>query len=51
MESVRVGWEEKEEELKEELIKEIEIRQEQEAEPAGGREIFLRRKPWYEKKR
>ena len=51
VESFRGGGEEKEEELQEELIKEIEIREETEAEPAAGEEIFFRRKPWYEKRR
>ena len=45
------GGEEKEEELQEELIEEIEIREKQEAEHASGGEIFYRRKPWYEKQR
>lgn len=48
---MRGGGEEKEEELKEELVKEIEIREETEAEYASGEEIFFRRKPWYEKQR
>lgn len=45
------GGEEKEEEIQEELIKEIEIREETEPEYAYGEEIFFRRKPWYEKQR
>ncbi|MFO7915480.1 MAG: hypothetical protein R6U43_07290 [Candidatus Krumholzibacteriales bacterium] len=48
---VCAGGEEKEEELQEELITEIEIREKTEVEYASGEEIFFRRKPWYEKQR
>jgi hypothetical protein len=51
VESFAGGGDEKEEELQEELIEEIEIREETEAESASGEEIFYRRKPWYEKQR